>query len=76
MGRYRAAKMMCASPSATGVIAVSSLYENTAAALELLVSATPLPTLAIGFNGSLNNTDKLRLSSFTRHLKSSKIQST
>jgi hypothetical protein len=69
MGRYRGAKMMSALPNAVGILAASSLYENTAAVLELLIHTTPLPVLTIGFNGSLGSSDRLRLSSFARHLE-------
>ncbi|MDR1589971.1 MAG: acyl-CoA dehydratase activase [Oscillospiraceae bacterium] len=65
LGRYRAAKQCCTTASV--VVAAASLYENTATVLKLFEARSP-PLLALNFNGTLSETDKLRLSSLIRHI--------
>lgn len=65
-GRYRAAKARLAAREADGVIAVSSMYENTGIVLKLLDDADDLaaPVLHVSFDGALDQGIDERLRSF------------
>ena len=67
-GRYRAAKMESMAASAKGVIAVSSLYENTDTVLRLLEGKVAAPVLHLSFDGTLEQGLQEKLDSFLYYL--------
>ena len=67
-GRYRAAKMENMAASAKGVIAVSSLYENTDTVLRLLERKVAAPVLHLSFDGTLEQGLQEKLDSFLYYL--------
>lgn len=72
-GRYRAAKARCCPPDTQGVIAVSSMYENTGISLGILQRGAQngnghAPLLSLTFDGNRNENDATRTESFIHYL--------
>lgn len=68
-GRYRFAKMRQISSKVDGIIAASSLYENTDMIIRLLQQQLDCPVLYAGLEGSLNKTIFDMLDSYLYYLK-------
>lgn len=65
-GRYRCAKLLDAPHGVSGILSISSMYENTATILGMLDLRPRLPVLNLTFDGNAGYQDELRLSSFLR----------
>lgn len=73
-GRYRAAKMFGSAGNADGILTLSSLYENTGIALDILSKKYEgednKAVLNLTFDGTENENDIKKLESFIHYLKS------
>lgn len=71
-GRWRAARMRLPAQGADGVLAVSSMYENTGISLDILHRGAARdggrPVLHLVFDGTRNESDRARLESFLYYL--------
>ena len=67
-GRYRWAKAVELGREVDGVVAVSSMYENTETILQLLGDHDGTPTLSLAFDGSPGQGAEERLRSFLYYL--------
>ena len=75
-GRYRAAKRFTPKTNIDGVLTLSSLYENTGIALDIICKtyedAGSLPVLNLTFDGNPNENDRRKLESFIHYLGDSR----
>ncbi|MUM78501.1 CoA activase [Pseudodesulfovibrio sp. F-1] len=69
-GRYRSAKIEGAPQALDGIIAVSSMYENTGISLEILRKqpCEGKPFLSLTFDGNPNENDRIKTDSFIHYL--------
>jgi predicted CoA-substrate-specific enzyme activase len=66
-GKYRYAKINLPADDINGIINLCSTYENTQTIINLLSSNPSKPFINLSFDGTDNNTTKLKLSSFLHY---------
>jgi len=78
-GRYRLGKALTAGSRTDGVMAVSSMYENTGVATGIIIKKIlrekGIPYINLTFDGNVNETDSIKTDTFIYYLKNRKSTS-